>query len=157
MKNSHLSPQTVCLCSSRKVAAVYYKHIKSISTGKSYCKSGTGYAPRKISAIQPIRPQCCFTLRCMNISWFGAGIGQLLFCDMECDWNLAIVLRAWFRLIEPQLLVDRIFFGTGVHVWRESQPVHRVQTLRLILSLLSPFVTYGVSNVSSVRRATDGL
>ena len=156
MKNSRLGPQTVCLCSSRKVAAVYYNHVNCMSTGK-YCKSGDWLCSAQNFSYPTYQAECCFILRCMNISWFGAAIGQLLFCDMEYDWNLATILRAWFRLIDPQLLVNRLFFGTGVHGWRESQPVHRVQTLRLILSLLSPFVTYGVSNISSVRRATDGL
>ena len=39
MEKSRLGPQTVCICSSHKVAAVYYKHAQCMSTGEAYCKS----------------------------------------------------------------------------------------------------------------------
>ena len=38
MKKPRLGPQTVCVCSTHKVAAVCYKYAKCMSTGEAYCE-----------------------------------------------------------------------------------------------------------------------
>ena len=60
--------------------------------------------------------------RCENTFRFVAAIGQLQFCDMECDLNLATIFRAWFRLIDPQLLgIDDSLVERKSHLYTDFE------------------------------------